>query len=101
MNTLLAVQSETFSRGLAIAITGMVIVFLALFLISAFLTALPWVLERLSRIWPEVDEHSAADGHRESLLADDAQVMAAIGFVLHTELQRQMAAERGRTGNRD
>ena len=80
-------------EGLQIAISGMLIVIIALLLISLFIAVLPKLLERLSQIWPESESHHAHESHEshpESLRPDDDVVLAAIGFVLHTEFQRQL-----------
>jgi Na+-transporting methylmalonyl-CoA/oxaloacetate decarboxylase gamma subunit len=87
------ITDGSWSDGLAIAATGLFIVFTALILISLFIASLPRVLEAVSRIWPEVDEPHATQGHPESQVPDDAAVLAAIGFVLHTELQKQVASD--------
>ena len=93
LNILLAVNSEITTRGVAIAISGLVIVFVALILISVFIASLPRILEIVARFWPEVDEPHAVESHPESLVADDGHVLAAIGFVLHTEFQHQLSTE--------
>jgi len=79
--------------GAVIALVGLMIVFCALIFISLFIAALPYILEQLSKIWPEVDEPAGHPGHTDSLVADDAAVLAAIGFVLHTEFQRQLESQ--------
>lgn len=77
-------------EGIAIAGTGLLIVFAALVLITLFIAALPRILEAVAIVLPEVpDRHAAAADASESLLPDDA-VLAAIGFVLHSELQKQI-----------
>ena len=83
-----------FWRAIGIASTGLVIVFTALILISLFIASLPRLLEQVARIWPEVEESASHTSHPESQVADNAAVVAAIGYVLHTEMQKQMAAER-------
>jgi Na+-transporting methylmalonyl-CoA/oxaloacetate decarboxylase gamma subunit len=80
--------------GVAIAATGLLIVFAALLLITLFIAAMPRILSAVASVLPEVpDGHSPHDSS-QSLLPDDA-VIAAIGFVLHSELQKQ--AEHGPT----
>jgi Na+-transporting methylmalonyl-CoA/oxaloacetate decarboxylase gamma subunit len=81
------------SDGLAVAATGLLIVFTALILISLFIASLPRLLELVAQIWPETDEAHGHPSHPESQVADDGAVLAAIGFVLHTELQKQLAAD--------
>ncbi len=79
--------------GLAIAIAGLVIVYVALILISLFIASLPRILTLVNHVWPETIDGHREDGHPESQIADDTDVLAAIGFVLHTEFQRQLLAE--------
>ena len=90
------------SEGVSIAIAGLTIVFLALLMISLFIASLPRLLEFVAQIWPEVEErHSAqASGevYPESSVPEDGASLAAIGFVLHTELHRQLAAEQASKG---
>lgn len=91
------------SDGVAIAATGMAIVFAALLLITLFISALPRILEVVATVFPEVPDRHAPLDPSESLLPDEA-VVAAIGYVLHTEVQRQArtgtAAADHRTGVR-
>jgi Na+-transporting methylmalonyl-CoA/oxaloacetate decarboxylase gamma subunit len=85
--------SQVFAgKGMAIAATGMIIVFTALLLITLFISALPRLLEMISTILPEVPDHHAPKDASRSLLPDEA-ILAAIGFVLHTEMQREVGAE--------
>ncbi len=76
-------------EGIAIAGTGLLIVFAALTLITLFIAALPRVLVAVATVLPEVSDRHAAHDSSESLLPDEA-VLAAIGFVLHRELQKQI-----------
>ncbi|MCP4786985.1 MAG: hypothetical protein GY903_32550 [Fuerstiella sp.] len=76
-------------EGMAIAGTGLLIVFAALILITLFIAALPRILEAVAHVLPEVPDRHAAPDASESLLPDEA-VLAAIGFVLHHELQKQV-----------
>lgn len=75
-------------NGIAIAITGMMIVFVALSLIAGAIAALPHILAVLDPYLPGVEHHSQALPPAESLPADEEKVVAAIGMVLFTELQR-------------
>jgi Na+-transporting methylmalonyl-CoA/oxaloacetate decarboxylase gamma subunit len=81
------------SRGITIAITGMLIVAIALLLIFAFISALPHILAIVGKYFPEVEDphgrSSTTQSHPESQVADDEAVMAAIGFVLHSRLQNK------------
>lgn len=84
-------------HGVAIAIAGLLIVFTALILISLFIASLPRLLVTVARVWPEVDDAHPEHGHPESAVPEDAAILAAIGYVLHTEIQKQLAAERAST----
>ena len=92
MNSTFAVvfAQDVLGRGIAIAVTGMVIVFAALLLVTAFITVLPRMLNVFAQVVPEVQHLHAPQSPSPSpdLLPDDA-VVAAIGFVLHTKIQRQ------------
>lgn len=76
-------------KGIAIAGTGLLIVFAALILITLFIAALPRILETVATVLPEVPDRHAPQDSSESLLPDEA-ILAAIGFVLHSELQKQV-----------
>ncbi len=80
------------TRGFAIAIAGLSIVFTALLLISLFIASLPRVLEMVASVYPEFDDPHSRQSHPESQVPDDGAVLAAIGFVLHSEMQKQIAA---------
>ena len=75
-------------NGLGVAVTGMLIVFTALTLITLFIAALPKMLHAMGPYLPELATHTEPLSDAERLLADEEQVIAAIGFVLHTESQR-------------
>ena len=89
----MAEQGNLASKGTNIALAGLLIVFTALILISLFIASLPHILRWVANYWPEVEEPSAHAGHPESQVADNGAVLAAIGFVLHTEFQRQLDTE--------
>ena len=76
-------------EGVAIAATGMLIVFAALILITLFISALPHMLKVVARVIPEAPDKHAPQDRSAGLLADEA-VLAAIGFVLHTEVRKQV-----------
>lgn len=84
------------AKGASIAIAGLLIVFIALILISLFIAALPRVLGFVEAWLPEEEGHghsSVETSHPESFVPDDDAVLAAIGFVLHTEMQKQLTNE--------
>lgn len=76
-------------NGVAVAITGMVIVFLALTVITVFISLLPKILDALEPYLPTA-EHHGAPPPAEGLPQDQEKVIAAIGLVLHTEMQKAM-----------
>ena len=82
------------SRGIQIATSGMLIVMVALTLISLFIAALPRILEKVAEVFPEGEPHHAASEHPESTRADNEAVVAAIGFVLHSEFQKQVTSDK-------
>jgi len=86
-------DSSNLADGAVQALVGLMIVFSALIVISLFIAALPRILAILSTVWPEVDEPAGNAGHSDSLVADDGAVLAAIGYVLHTEFQRQLESQ--------
>jgi hypothetical protein len=82
-------EEGSLTDGLVIAAVGLTIVFVALVLISLFIAMLPRVLTAIGHVWPEVDERHALE-HVEGETSEDLAVLAGIGFVLHTEFQRQL-----------
>ncbi|QDT05994.1 hypothetical protein K227x_44010 [Rubripirellula lacrimiformis] len=92
---------SVYGRGLAIAIAGLVIVFAALVLLSLFIASLPTLMRLLDRIWPEVDHSHRETSHPESHVADDGAVLAAIGFVLHSELQHYSDSQKSTDGSKN
>ena len=59
-----------------------------------FIATLPRILGFIEGYLPELEEHSPPRSHPESFVPDDDAVTAAIGFVLHTEFQKQLARDR-------
>jgi Na+-transporting methylmalonyl-CoA/oxaloacetate decarboxylase gamma subunit len=51
-------------NGISVSIAGMIIVFVSLVMISAFIAALPRVLALLSKVFPDSDTKAAADHDR-------------------------------------
>lgn len=75
-------------NGPSIAITGMLIVFAALTFISFFIMGLPSLLKALDPILPKPHSTHSAPARQEQTPLDHEKVVAAIGLVLHTELQK-------------
>ena len=79
------VQNIIDGQGVSIAITGMVIVFFALSVISLFIAALPHILQRIAQKFPETEGHHRAEP--ASRVADDVvsgEMVAAIALTLHS-----------------
>ena len=98
LTNILTAITPTFSRGISIAFAGMCIVAVALTLISLFIAAMPRLLTAINEVWPEVEDRHAKPSHPESLVPDDDRVLAAIGYVLHCEFQKQLRNETSGTG---
>jgi oxaloacetate decarboxylase gamma subunit len=77
----------TDGHAIGISITGMLIVFAALGLISAFIAALPKVLATVEPYWPTSESHHHAPRPAEILPIDEERIVAAIGTVLRHETQ--------------
>ncbi len=75
----LSIQNILDGHGIEIAIIGMLVVFTALTLISAFISLLPSILRIVNFIYPIKDSLSLPD--RSDTPKDE--ILAAIGSVLH------------------
>lgn len=84
-------QNIADAQGIAIAVTGMTIVFTALTLITIFITLLPRILQIVARVIPEIQAHAASQSRQEQM--DAAEIVAAIGFALHVEMQKKIASK--------
>ena len=82
------------AQGFALSITGMVIVFTALALITITIALLPRILEILAAILPAEDDHRAPPPRTApapdapAATDDNAAVVAAIGYVLHARAHK-------------
>ncbi|TWU08663.1 Oxaloacetate decarboxylase, gamma chain [Symmachiella macrocystis] len=75
-------------NGFGIAVTGLLIVFVALTLISVFISLLPKILDALAFMLPEEQEHQThAPAMRQT--TDNEKIAAAVGFVLHEIRSKQ------------
>ena len=85
-----SVQNIEDGQGMGIALTGMIIVFSVLALISLFIVLLPRILAVVAKKFPESMGHHGVPVQDE----DDASVLAAIGFVMHlrrsTEIKQKV-----------
>ena len=68
--------------GVGVALTGLLIVFTSLALITSAIAAMPKVLAALEGFLPPEHEHHAAPAARAS---NDEAIAVAIGFALHTK----------------
>ncbi|HJP19772.1 MAG TPA: OadG family protein [Nitrospinota bacterium] len=76
-------------QGVDIAITGMVIVFIALGLITLSIAFLPKILKIIAKVFPE----SATTGVSGEFAAEEDNVLAAIGFALHKRITKDPYAK--------
>ena len=67
-------------NGLSVSITGMLIVFCSLAIISIFIFLLPKTLVLVAKFFPEKEEAAARP------TGPDDRAVAAIGYVLHQRL---------------
>ena len=89
--TVSGLQTQSLSEGGIIAVVGLLIVFLVLIFLSVFIATLPRVLAIVERYLPESNEHHPI-AHEEHDEDAELELLAAIGYVLHTEFQQQVAA---------
>ena len=75
-------------NGISISLTGMSIVFVALAIIATSIAVIPHVLALLEPILPKGHATHASPTPAEQLPGDQQKVVAAIGLVLHTEMQK-------------
>jgi Na+-transporting methylmalonyl-CoA/oxaloacetate decarboxylase gamma subunit len=87
-------QPQGLADGAPIAIVGLLIVFVVLIFLSLFIATLPKVLGLLEHVLPESEEHQSI-AHEEQDEDAELELLAAIGFVLHTEFQRQVTTGSG------
>ena len=81
-------QAITEGKGVSIAITGMLIVFFALAIISLFIRLLPVILGVLEPILPRLESHAQPPTPAERLPAENERLVAAIGYVLCMEMEK-------------
>ena len=83
------VQNIEDGQGLGIALTGMIIVFSVLTLISVFIVILPKILAVVAKKFPESAGH-----HGVPVQDEDDSALAAIGYVMHmrrsTEIKQKV-----------
>ena len=76
------------SNGVSIAVTGMLIVFFALTIITLFIRLLPTALKRFERYLPRLESHAQPPTAAERSTGDNERIVAAIGYVLHLEMEK-------------
>ena len=81
---------EAISRanGVSIAVTGMLIVFFALTIITVFIRLLPLMLARFEPYLPRLESHGQPPTAAERLPVDNEKIVAAIGYILHMEMEK-------------
>lgn len=88
-----SVQHITDGNGVAIALTGMTIVFIGLVVISCFIAMLPKILGLLDRNTAKEIEAPPGIPAVEEKSGMDEEVAAAISAVVHMELERTSVAD--------
>ncbi len=81
-------QAISEGNGVSIAVTGMLIVFFALAIISLFIRLLPVVLAQIEPILPRLESHAQPPSAAERLPAENERLVAAIGYVLRMEMEK-------------
>ena len=76
------------ANGVSIAVTGMLIVFFALTIITLFIRLLPIVLAHFEPYLPRLEPHGEPPTAAERLPVDNERIVAAIGYVLYTEMEK-------------
>ena len=79
------------NRGFALAIVGMLVVFVSLAMIAGFIAALPKLLHVLEPWLPQLhgESHASRSPKPAETTPDrEKQIIAAIGHVLRQEMQR-------------
>ena len=69
-------------NGIGVSVTGMLIVFVVLSLIAIFIKLLPWVLKKLSFLFPRVEDHHGVPPRPAAVDIPDDRLIAAIGFAM-------------------
>ncbi len=75
-------------NGIAITVTGMLIVFFALALITLYLTFLPKALQLLDKWFPSKEEHHMVADQPQTQSSFSPELAAVIGYALHLELKK-------------
>lgn len=83
----LGIRNILDGQGIDIAITGMLVVFAALALISTFIAILPSILWIVNTIYPPEEESHAQSGGTD--IPED-EILAAIWFALHTGIENNI-----------
>ncbi len=84
-----SLQNVLDNHGIAITVTGMLIVFSGLVLISLFITQLPNLLSLYDRLTTRAvrDAVPVEEAVSDAAMQED-EIMTAIGLVIHLELER-------------
>ncbi|TWU47831.1 OadG family protein [Rubripirellula reticaptiva] len=99
MPNFVLVAESVYDQGFAIAVAGLAIVFFALFVLTLFISAMPWLTSILDRYFPAHDHSRSPSVHPESQVPDDGPVLAAIGFVLHHEYEKNIRESKNKTSS--
>jgi hypothetical protein len=96
----MGVENILAGDGIGIAVTGMIIVLVGLTFMSGYILLLPRLLEWTGRVGelraPRVQAADAGVMDQESSLGIDPDLLAAIGYVIEAERERERSQDRQR-----
>jgi len=84
----ISLQNVLDGHGIAISITGMLIVFSGLVLISLFIAQLPSMLKWLDRLTTRKAKQPEPVALKKPVVSAEDEIMTAISLVIHMELER-------------
>ena len=81
-----SVQNIVDGQGISIAITGMLIVFFALLVITIYIAMVPKILGVLAPFLPPETEHAApSSGSASGNKRIEEELLAAVGYAVHCD----------------
>lgn len=78
----LSIQNILDGHGIEISIIGMLVVFIALVLISSFISMLPSILKMVNLIYQSEEKTRTLSGNSDTT---EDEILAVIGTALHAE----------------
>jgi len=81
-------QNVIDGNGIGLAVTGMLIVSIALALVSGFIAVLPKILQTINMVFPEPVTAHPTRPKPAGAASDDRAIAAAVAFALHHHNRR-------------